>query len=372
MSNNFTYSIGIPIYCAGFTHDDNLILAGGGGAGRSGVKNKICIYRVDQTNKTLTSLVEKILSRDEDAPMSLGVHPKEPALAFGINSAVNRIEAGENENCRVFQYSDDMIESVHNKGTLVSKSQDDYQKVTRFNKDGTKLATGGTDGVVAVLNYPTLTPSKPVTQFKGHEILDLDYSEDGEYLAVVSAKNMWIISAESGLVVETITNPVWNKKKPHEFRICRFGRGPLSHILYTVVNGDKNRKPFVCMWSTTKWTRVRTVPVGPRPITVCSVSDDGKLIAFSSSDLSIRICDAKTLKVLMTLHKAHALPIMSLAFNKDASLLVSGSVDTTCRVIVVPKTFPTNNNFMLLVMALLFVFLAALIQMYQNHQKALL
>ncbi|KAG0220813.1 quinon protein alcohol dehydrogenase-like superfamily [Mortierella sp. GBAus27b] len=363
--SNFTHTGKTPIYCVGFTHDDHLILAGGGGAGRSGVQNKISIYRIDRTNKALTLLVEKVLNRDEDAPMSLAVHPTEPIMAFGINSAVNKIEAGENENCRVFQYSDERIESVHNKGTLVSRDENDYQKVTRFSRDGSKLATGGTDGVVAVLNYPTLTPSKPVTHFKGHEVFDLDFSEDGSYIAVVSAKNMWIIASDTGLVLETITNPVLNKKTSYEFRTCQFGHGAFSNILYTVVNGERQRKPFVCMWNTTNWTRIRTAPVGPKPITVCAISGDGKLIAFASSDLSIRVCSAKTLQVLMTIPKAHAMPIMSLAFSRDSSLLVSGSVDNSCRITTIPKTFP-KNNFAMLVLALLFVFLAALIQMYQR------
>ncbi|KAG9324487.1 hypothetical protein KVV02_006081 [Mortierella alpina] len=364
----FNYTIGIPIFCVGFTREDELILAGGGGAGRSGVKNKICIYKVDSANKTLTSIAEKELNREEDAPMSLSVHPKDPAMAFGINSAVNKIQAGENENCRIFQYTDGKIESVHNKGTLSSKNFDDYQKVTRFNKDGTMLATGGTDGVIALLKYPTLTAAMPVTQFKGHEILDLDFSADGAHLAAVSSQNLWIISTETGRVLEVITNPVLNKSKPHEFRICRFGRGAFSNILYTAVNGDKNKKPFVCMWDASKWTRIRTLTVGPKPITACAMSSDGKLIAFGSADLGVRICSSKTLQVLMTVPKTHAFPVTSLAFNSDGSLLASGSVDASCHVIVVPKTFPKNNNFVMLVLALLFVFLAAAIQIYQNTQ----
>ncbi|KAF9992775.1 hypothetical protein BGZ65_011814, partial [Modicella reniformis] len=241
-------------------------------------------------------------------------------------------------------------------------------KVTCFSRDGTKLATGGTDGVVVVLNYPGLTPLRPATQFQGHEILDLDFSEDGAHIVAVSSQNMWIIATDTGRILEAITNPVWNKK-PFEFRICRFGRGSFSSILYTVVNGDKNRKPFVCMWSTVSWTRIRTVPVGPRPITACTVSSDGRLIAFGSSDMGIRICNTKSLQVLMTIPKAHAFPVVSMAFNKNASLLVSASVDATCYVVAVPKTFPKVNNFVLLVLALLFVFLAALIQIYQSMES---
>ncbi|KAF9408811.1 hypothetical protein BGZ94_002183 [Podila epigama] len=365
---HFTYKAGIPLFCAGFTNDDNLILAGGGGAGHSGVKNKITIYKVDTTSKTLTQLVEKVLNSVEDAPMSMSVHPTESSAAFGINSAQNKIEAGENENCRIFQYSNELIESVHNKGTLASKDPLHYQRVTRFSKDGTILATGGTDGVIALLKYPSLTPVMAVTQFKGHEILDLDFSANGSHIAAVSAQNLWIMSAESGKVLEVITNPVLNQKRPFQFRSCRFGRGPFAGILYTIVNGGASQKPFVCMWDATNWTRIRTLTVGQKPITACTISPDGKLIAFGSSDMSVRVCSSKSLQVLMTVSKIHSLPMTCLAFNSDGSQLATASVDGTSNIILVPKTFPKNNNFVMLVLALLFLFLAGMIQVYQNAQ----
>lgn len=37
----FKVSVGIPVFGLGFTHNNQLILGGGGGASRSGVKNKL-------------------------------------------------------------------------------------------------------------------------------------------------------------------------------------------------------------------------------------------------------------------------------------------------------------------------------------------
>ncbi|KAF9102911.1 hypothetical protein BGX29_004008 [Mortierella sp. GBA35] len=82
--------------------------------------------------------------------------------------------------------------------------------------------------------------------------------------------------------------------------------------------------------------------------------------------MGLRICSSKSLQVLMSVPKVHTLPVTSLAFNSDASLLVSGSVDGTCRVVSVPKVFPKNNNFVMLILALLFLFLAGIVQVYQN------
>ena len=39
--SNFSYTTGFPIFCVGFTRDDDVVLAGGGGVSKCGVKNKI-------------------------------------------------------------------------------------------------------------------------------------------------------------------------------------------------------------------------------------------------------------------------------------------------------------------------------------------
>lgn len=40
----FQVSVGVPIFGLGFTSLNQLIMGGGGGAGRSGVKNKLVKY----------------------------------------------------------------------------------------------------------------------------------------------------------------------------------------------------------------------------------------------------------------------------------------------------------------------------------------
>jgi prolactin regulatory element-binding protein len=54
---------------------------------------------------------------------------------------------------------------------------------------------------------------------------------------------------------------------------------------------------FVCKWDTTTWTVKRSRLVDSKPITVFDVSQDGKLLAWGSSGLSIGVLDAKTLAV---------------------------------------------------------------------------
>ena len=40
-SSSFSVSVDFPVFSLAFTADNQLVLGGGGGAGRSGVKNKL-------------------------------------------------------------------------------------------------------------------------------------------------------------------------------------------------------------------------------------------------------------------------------------------------------------------------------------------
>jgi hypothetical protein len=42
----FTVNVGIPIFALGFTAQDELVIGGGGGSGRTGVTNKVVSSRL--------------------------------------------------------------------------------------------------------------------------------------------------------------------------------------------------------------------------------------------------------------------------------------------------------------------------------------
>lgn len=99
-------------------------------------------------------------------------------------------------------------------------------------------------------------------------------------------------------------------------------------------------------------------------------SDDGTLLAYGSSDLSVGVLDATTLRVrclyslsitilsrmptddtigtqsLMTILRAHDFPVTSLRFNPSADLVISGSADNTVRVVTVPSVTDRGEFFL--------------------------
>ncbi|KAH8894856.1 hypothetical protein GQ53DRAFT_67408 [Thozetella sp. PMI_491] len=95
-----------PLYGCEFDPQDanRLIVAGGGGEGRSGVGNKISLLDVTQPDAIATSS-ELELSRDEDNPTTLavGLRKGKATLVYaGINSGEESIKKGKNEHFRVF------------------------------------------------------------------------------------------------------------------------------------------------------------------------------------------------------------------------------------------------------------------------------
>ena len=77
-----TVAAGFPVYSLAFTRigiskdsaAERLILGGGGGSSKSGVRNKLCMYAV--RDSTLELLCDFPLAEDEDAPMCLATHPQ--------------------------------------------------------------------------------------------------------------------------------------------------------------------------------------------------------------------------------------------------------------------------------------------------------
>lgn len=93
-----------PLYTVDFDEEDShrLIVGGGGGAGRSGVGNKISVLEASADNE-LQLAGELSLSRDEDSVMSLALGAqkgKMTTLYAGVNSSPKSIAAGKNEHLR--------------------------------------------------------------------------------------------------------------------------------------------------------------------------------------------------------------------------------------------------------------------------------
>ncbi|BGP57975.1 hypothetical protein JCM8202v2_005632 [Rhodotorula sphaerocarpa] len=331
--SHFPLDVQFPVYSVAWTDDKTVVLAGGGGSSRTGVKNRLS-----------------------------------KVLAAGINSSAAELEKGVNENLRIFAVADSHLKAEKRRQTLSSTDPDHYQKVTAFSRSSASklLAVGSTNSELSLLSYPDLRDVCPPLEYNGEEIFDADFSDDGTMVA------------DSSTVPEplqVIERPVLKRELACTFRAAKFGRRGTATNLYTVVNAAPSgsvRKPpagskkaFVSLWDAKAWRLLKTRTVSQKPVTAFDVSDDGSLLAYGSSDLSIGILDAVTLRPIVTVLHAHDFPVTSLKFNPAGTLLVSGSADNSIRVIQVPPPDQRgggNSASYLVLLTLLVLVLAILIQ----------
>ncbi|CAO3616053.1 unnamed protein product [Cunninghamella blakesleeana] len=376
---SFKVSVGIPIFGLGFTKTNQLILCGGGGAGRSGVKNKLCSYKVDIRRKDLEEEAVYDISFDEDAPMCLSVHPNENVVVAGINSSPEKIKSGDNENCRLFNIDESAITFAKSVQTLKSQNEADYQKVVRFNKDGSLLATGTTDGVVKVYKYSSSSSIEELTSVQvveNDDILDVDFNTEDSKLTAVVADGIKLINLRGknlGNVIQTVSASTVHKKYKVQFRAFRYGVAYSENLAFAVANSNgKSKAGFICILDAYTLEIKKVVQVSKKPITTFCLSTDGSVIGFGNADLSLTLLEAKTLTVLTQVKNAHGFSITSIAISPDRRMLVSGSADNTCCIVDLPIQFPAPsiNPVHTILLALLVAGSILLITSYLNTRKA--
>jgi len=388
---------GFPVYSIGFPEDDKVVLGGGGGAGRSGIKNKLRLYNID--SKTLDLLDELELDPNEDAPMTMAVNRSTSEFVCGINSSLEKRKAGDNQNCRVYSLKDNKIGKKQTTSTLtiLDEDADDYQKVTAFSPAKDALAVGSTNSQVAFLSYPSLKPLSSSFSLpkEGGEIFDVDFYNNSA--VVCGSKAIYFVTLPAGsqttdksknegsstkeasggalTISNTITVPNLSglaNGTTSTFRSARVvGKNDASVALFTVVNTipprsarGGSRKAFVCVYNEvkgaegkTEWQLGKTRSASNKAVTVFDVNATGTLLAYGSSDLSVGILDAKTLAPLVSILNAHEFPPTVLRFNPSSTLLVSGSADNSVRIVEVPSGLGASSG----VMTVVYVLLALLV-----------
>ncbi|KAF9045909.1 WD40 repeat-like protein [Hymenopellis radicata] len=369
-----------PVYSSSFIGDSRLVLGGGGGASRSGIKNKLRLYNVNQ-DRSIEMLNEFELEAGEDAPMSMAADVQGKNLVCGINSTEELVARGENENCRVFEVNDNKLSLLTKKGTLNTDNVEEFQKVSVLSQDGTVLAAAGPK-ILHLLSFPLLVPLATAIETKS-EIYDAAFS--GNTLVVVTIEELLVYSlskpsspskpkkkgkpkaAPSMSVTLEHTIPLPPNLEGGSFRAGHYHPTD-SGVFYTAINTkpvrtrtskSMPRQSFVLKWDTATWKVEKSRKIGDKPLTCFVVSPDGQYLGFGSSDLSIGLLDATTLAPTVSILKAHEFPPTTICFNPTSQLFVSGSADNSIRVVSLPGDSSSYSwTFVLLVIALLILLLA--------------
>ncbi|KAH6606807.1 aldehyde dehydrogenase [Trichoderma cornu-damae] len=192
-----------PLYAVSFDPENanRLVVGGGGGAGRSGVSNKISVVEaVDQGELRVAGDID--LSRDEDSVMSLAVvrgGSGKPSYVFaGVNSSPKEIANGKNEHLRTFSVEqtrsraagaenpDVQVAEVSRSAFFTDPDADTYQRLLRISGSVGAAATGmGRESQLAIFDATGPKPKVRGVMELTKDAVDLDIIEGekaGEYL----------------------------------------------------------------------------------------------------------------------------------------------------------------------------------------------
>eukprot|EP01135_Chromosphaera_perkinsii_P005987 Nk52_evm1s377 gene=Nk52_evmTU1s377 len=315
---------------------NQVIIAGGGGAGKHGVPSLIEMYDIKATGRTGDG-AKKLFSEStgDKAPNKLDIHPQENILATGMN-----------ECCYVFSFDDDKegnpsLEKTEDVKTE-SEEEDSLQRVVRFSKCGKYLATGGTSGEVKVWEYPVM---KIKYTLKAHtkDVNDIDFSFDHKRLITCGGDKklkLWNLDpafkGSDRLISVLETESLWfnNSKNPHHVKACRFGLGEEGEIdgdcyIYTA-HACMKQKSYIVKWDIENFCPLAEYPTGRTQITTMALSPNCKHLAVGTNEGDILVL-ASTSKYLIrrveTSLEAHSFCVTDICFSNNGAKVFSVSAD---------------------------------------------
>lgn len=300
-----------------------VILAGGGGEGKHGVKNRIVVAQYSFSDaELLSSAYQK--STGEDAAFRLAVHPNGDAVLGAFS-----------KTCKAFEWNPEeeekLVESERKLGGLEVEDGGE-QKFVIFSPDGSRVASGREDGRLRVLDWPDMTPVLDVEKAHTSSLKDADFNLDGTLLATtadVGPCRVWDIAGESA--VATLSIP-----EKGRLGLCRFSREESQPFLFaTAVKGGKG---YIVVWDSITWKLLGVKRVSDDPISALAVSPDSQFLATGSAAGDVGIVEVKTMKLVQVVKSAHMVFTTGVDFSPDSRFLLSVSGDSSARVTAVKST----------------------------------
>ncbi|XP_061996515.1 SEC12-like protein 1 [Rosa rugosa] len=322
--------------------------------GKEDSSSVLTIFSFDPKTTCLSSspLATYVFEAVDGDPVSIAVHP----------SGDDVVCSTSNGGCKLFE-----LYGPESNAKLLARESAPLQgigpqKCLAFSVDGSKLATGGLDGHMRILEWPSL--SIILDEPKAHNsVRDMDFSLDSEFLASTStdgSARIW--KTEDGVPVTTLT-----RDSDEKIELCCFSKDGTKPFLFCTV--QKGAKALTSVWDISTWKKIGHKRLLKKSAAVMSVSKDGKYLALGSKDGDICVVEVKKMEIChwsKRLHLGTCIATLDFCPTERVVLTTSSEWGAVVTKLNVPADWKEWQIYLLL----LGLFLASAVAFYIFFEKS--
>ncbi|KAG8182785.1 hypothetical protein JTE90_018658 [Oedothorax gibbosus] len=418
--NQLLARVNFPLYAVHVLTERHILVAGGGGSAKTGIRNVIEIYELINDGSTCRAESVTHYETGSEAIMNCVIHNAGKyyllfagmegnchvyKIKYGISDegmSIDSKQSGKPDNVKLRRKNktdaadtgpsvtesdkpDANANVIHSKLFFdISKidsfqtdfSEEPFQKLVRFSGSSNFLATGGADGHLRIWKHPKLNK---VFDIAAHtdDVDDIDISPDGKQIVSVSRDGygkVW--DAQKGTLISDLKYELSSKASTkYRFRSCRFGivddKNDLS--LFATLNPAVRSKPpsqcYICKWETKSFVQKKIVAAGTDMFSAMAINDNGRFIGLGTQSGSVKIYIAFSLTQIYNVERVHGIFVTGLEFlptqeesrritGGNETSLVSISVDNHVNIHHIPER-PTMG-----ILTLVFLFILTLFSIF--------